>query len=450
MLYFHLPLKNKNLLKVWIHRIGQKNLPLNNVSRVCSIHFENAQGRLLRRDEYPTLNLPSITTKVHQRKPPAERITVDPKESGEKEQVDDGHLAGNISEPKTTEVGVQTVESFPGLSGLQAQIDALEVEKVELKTKLSASQFRIAEISSNPEKIQFYTGFQNYATLKIFYDSLGPAVNHLNYWGSEITGDTKSLRGRNRSLPPMEEFFFVLVQIRLGLLEKDLAYCFGISISTVSRICITWINFLYIKLREFPLWPKKEIVQAYMPHVFKELYPSTRVIIDATEIFVETPSLLELQQMTFYTYKNHNTYKALVGISPSGAITFVSHLFPGSISDKQLTKRSGLLEMLQPGDSIMADRGFDIQDDVTPLGVCVNIPPFLKGKSQFDASELVETQRIASLRIHVERAMERIKNCHILDRTMPASLTNVAEQIFIVCAILSNFMPPLCMYMINK
>ena len=77
-------------------------------------------------------------------------------------------------------------------------------------------------------------------------------------------------------MPPMEEFFFVLVQIRL-LLEKDLAYRFGISISTVSRICITWINFLYIKLRELPLWPKKEIVQAYMPHVFKELYPSTRV-----------------------------------------------------------------------------------------------------------------------------------------------------------------------------
>ena len=92
----------------------------------------------------------------------------------------------------------------------------------------------------------------------------------------------------------------------------------------------------------------------------------------------------------------------------------------------------------------MADRGFDIQDDVTPLGVRINIPPFLKGKPQLGATELVETRRIASLRIHVERAMERIKNYHILDRTIPGSLTNIAEQIFTVCAILSNFMPPLC------
>jgi hypothetical protein len=46
---------------------------------------------------------------------------------------------------------------------------------------------------------------------------------------------------------------------------------------------------------------RKEIIQSCMPHVFKELYPTTRVVIDATEIFVETPEL----QMSFSTYKNH-------------------------------------------------------------------------------------------------------------------------------------------------
>ncbi len=79
--------------------------------------------------------------------------------------------------------------------------------------------------------------------------------------------------------------------------------------------------------------------------------PSTRVIIDATEIYVEQPRLPELQQMTFSNYKNDNTYKALIGISPSGAIIFVSKLYPGSISDKELTRQSGILELLEPGDS---------------------------------------------------------------------------------------------------
>ena len=181
-----------------------------------------------------------------------------------------------------------------------------------------------------------------------------------------------------------------------------------------------------------------------MPKSFQDLYPSTRVIIDATEIFIETPALPELQQMTFSSYKNKNTYKVLIGISPGGVVIFVSSLYPGSISDKELTKKSGLLHLLESGDSVMAGRGFDIQDELTPLGVRLNIPPFLKGKTQLKKEELVETRRIASLRIHVERAIERIKNYHIFDRVIPASLTNVAEQMVFVCTILTNFMPPLC------
>ncbi len=90
-----------------------------------------------------------------------------------------------------------------------------------------------------PHLIHFYTGFSNYSTLKVVYEFLGPAVNLLNYWGSEIAGETKSPHGRNRLLPPMEEYFLVLVRIRLGLFEKDLAYRFNVSVSTVSRICVT-------------------------------------------------------------------------------------------------------------------------------------------------------------------------------------------------------------------
>ena len=127
--------------------------------------------------------------------------------------------------------------------------------------------------------------------------------------------------------------------------------------------------------------------------------------------------------------------KLLIGISPRGAITFVSKLYPGSISDQMLTRKSGLYDMLEKGDAVMAGRGFNIQDHLIPLSVKVNIPPFLKGKTQIEPEEMVETRCIASLRIHVEHAMERIKNYHIFDRTIPASLTDTADDIFFVCAV---------------
>jgi len=66
--------------------------------------------------------------------------------------------------------------------------------------------------------------------------------------------------------------------------------------------------------------------------------------------------------------------------------------------------------MLDKGDTIMVDCGFDIEEDLILKGVRLNIPPFLRGKQQPNQLELVETRQIASLRIHVERAMERLKN----------------------------------------
>ena len=89
----------------------------------------------------------------------------------------------------------------------------------------------------------------------------------------------------------------------------------------------------------------------------------------------------------------------------------------------------------------MADKGFDIEEYLIPLGVKLNIPPFLRGKTQFDPSELIQTRRIASLRIHVERAMEHI---NIFDRTLPATLTGIADRMFFVCCFVSNFHLPLC------
>ena len=168
------------------------------------------------------------------------------------------------------------------------------------------------------------------------------------------------------------------------------------------------------------------------------------MIIDATEIFVEQPAIPELQQLTFSSYKNHNTYKGLIGISPTGAVVFVSDLYPGSISDKELTRRCGILDMLDKGDAVIADRGFDIEEDLILRRVRLNIPPFLRGKQQLNQAELVETRQIASLRIHVERAIERLKNFHIFDKPLSPSFRDTANQVFYICAVFTKFYPPLC------
>ena len=93
--------------------------------------------------------------------------------------------------------------------------------------------------------------------------------------------------------------------------------------------------------------------------------------------------------------------KALIGVAPNGCITYVSQLYPGSTSDKEIVKHSGILQHLAPGDMVLADKGFVI-GDLMPAGVSVNVPPFLV-RSQFTRHEVMLTTRIARERIHVER-----------------------------------------------
>ena len=71
------------------------------------------------------------------------------------------------------------------------------------------------------------------------------------------------------------------------------------------------------------------------------------------------------------------------------------------------------------------------------------MPPFLAGREQMTVAETEETMSVASARIHVERAIGRIKTYQILDGTLPNTLSPYATQIGVVCGLLTNFFPPL-------
>ena len=60
-------------------------------------------------------------------------------------------------------------------------------------------------------------------------------------------------------------------------------------------------------------------------------------------------------------------------------MTFISHLFVGSISGRQMVNRSGFLK-IEPKDDVMADRGFTIRDLLLRRDATLNMSAFSKGK----------------------------------------------------------------------
>ncbi|RXN07815.1 zinc finger protein 502-like isoform X2 [Labeo rohita] len=172
-----------------------------------------------------------------------------------------------------------------------------------------------------------------------------------------------------------------------GLLEKTLSSIFEVSLSTVSRIILTWTSYLYQVLGSLPLWMTREQVQATMPDKFK-LLPS------------------------------------------------------GSISDIEITRQSQILQLLQPEDGVMADKGFQIEKMLSQVGATLIIPP-LKTSNQLSTEDTHKTQAIARLRILVERAIRRVKEYHIWDGLVPLSMAGSVNQLWAICCLLSNYQGPL-------
>ena len=132
----------------------------------------------------------------------------------------------------------------------------------------------------------------------------------------------------------------------------------------------------------------------------------------------------------------------------------VPQLYTGSKSDKQIVTRSGFLELLsrkkevsevEDGYSIMADKGFDIDEDLKKIGLCTSIEysSFFERKSQFNENEVIRTQTIAKHRIHVERAIGKVRDFLIFNTRIPISSLGTINQLWTVCCLLSNFMNPI-------
>ncbi|XP_065054824.1 uncharacterized protein LOC135683491 [Rhopilema esculentum] len=347
----------------------------------------------------------------------------------------DSFIKSDTLQSQSQELSAKVIE-------LENQVEQLELQLAQVKLSL----FSIEKLKSDSSATRFFTGFPNFPTLMSTFEYFEPKVQqmHCNWCGnksSQSSDDyhTKSSRGPKRPLTHLEEFILVLMRLKVGLFIDDLAGRFGISSSQVSKIFTTWICFLYHELPLLFKPPSQEVVRQAMLAQFKD-FPTTRLIIHCTEIFAEVPSSMKAQSQTWSEYKHHNTWKVLIGISPSGLITFVSKLWSGKVSDKEITLKSGVLALFEDGDNLMADRGFDVKD-IPPPGVTLNIPPFKGTQAQLTANKTEETDRIASVRIHVERAIGRVKNYHILDGVLPLSLHSTANQIFTVCCLLTNFLP---------
>ncbi len=203
-----------------------------------------------------------------------------------------------------------------------------------------------------------------------------------------------------------QQILLTLMKLKLNLLIEDLAIRFCISVSQV--IISFWIDTMAVVLKYLIPWLSKETIRATTPESFKQHYPNVTCILDCSESEVQRPRNLDSRSESYSHYYACNTIKYLVAIAPCGLVMLISAAYGGRCSDKFITCDSGILEYLHPGDEVMVDRRFLIRDLLFERQVNLIIPHFAN-KTQLTEEKVTCSRRIANVRIHVERAIGRLK-----------------------------------------
>ena len=200
-------------------------------------------------------------------------------------------------------------------------------------------------------------------------------------------------------------------------------------------------------LKPLVKWPEREMLKKTMPEDFKRGFPKCVCIIDCFEVFCERPRDLMARAQTYSYYKHHNTVKFLIGITPQGVISFISKGWGGRVSDKLLTESCGILDHLLPGDQILADRGFNVQESVGLHCAEIKVPPFTRGKKQLSTLEVETARQLSCVRIHVERVIGVLKQKYtIFQSILPISSimcdegtsTSFIDKAAVICSALCN------------
>ena len=95
------------------------------------------------------------------------------------------------------------------------------------------------------------------------------------------------------------------------------------------------------------------------------------------------------------TIKNITLLNSLLELQ-HGMISFLSEAWGDRVSDQHIIRESGFLDLLEPTDLIMADRGFTIKEDLMVRWATLEIPPPSSGLEQMsDRDNVIATKKIA-------------------------------------------------------
>ena len=109
--------------------------------------------------------------------------------------------------------------------------------------------------------------------------------------------DRKNVNLRKFRTSLEQEYLLTMIRHRVGLRIDDLVFRFDISNMLASSVFTTWLKFMSKELRWLIFRPERNVIQRNLPASFRKYYPRCSIIIDCSELFIETSSSFDVAAM---------------------------------------------------------------------------------------------------------------------------------------------------------
>ena len=350
-------------------------------------------------------------------------------------------------------------QKMDDFKSMQKEIKTLKEENVKLRERVQHLEEKegkcicklslFEQLIKKDSDVTFYTGLPSISVFIKLHEYISPHVRQL-WRGPTFTSTTIKRKfksfpqrfGPQRKISGHDQFLLMWMKIRLNSPIRDLADRFRISVTTCSRIFSSWTKASSSILQSFIFVPEQGCVNSVKPARFSNV-KNLNMIIDCSELFIQSPKNHIFQKLTWSNYKHHNTLKLLIGISPNSMITFMSKAYCGSISDKKICSESEFYESLEPYCKVMADKGFPISQECAAHRIYLIVPPGKRGQAQMFSGDVLRTQEIAQLRILVEQVIRRLKSFRVFSQELPISMIRHVDDMIICAAAACNMKIPI-------
>lgn len=412
----------------WIAAVDRKTIAFDNITKsrfVCSRHFHKGKPA------YEMLeNDPDWAPSLHLGYSDSETDTAH--SDAYDSNTESGELSPALS--LTFETEENSCQDDPqieyGTSSFRAEMYSFWEENQELRRQLDSDHFFA---DCDIDKVKYFTGLSSASIFMGVLSELMPLLSNTE-----------------KSLTPFQMLLLTFMRLRLDLPIHLLAHLFLVSPNTVYRAFSETVSHVYTLLKDAIIWPDRDTLKQSMPHQFVEVFGNrVAIVIDWFEIFIEKPYSVMARVQTSDNDKHKYTIKYLTGVTPKGAIIFVSQGWGGRLSDKHITLHCGVLEKLVLGDIVLTERGFGVQEKVGLLCEELKLPAFKKRTFQLEHRECA-AREISQLSSSVQRATgNTCQKYKILGGTIPISLAlqcdreklTLLDKIVAVCCILTNLCP---------